>query len=148
MRVAFGCDHAGFPLREAVIQTIQKSGHEIVDFGIFTRERVDFPDYAEKVGHAIQEGQADRGILICGSGVGVCISANKMKNIYASICHDPYSAHQGVEHDNMNVLCLGGLIIGPELATELVHIFLSASYLNEGNYKRRFNKIQRLENGG
>jgi ribose 5-phosphate isomerase B len=148
MRVAFGCDHAGFSLREVVIKTIQKTGHEVIDFGIFTRERVDFPDYAEKVGRAIQEGRAARGILICGSGVGVCISANKMKNVYASICHDPYSAHQGVEHDNMNVLCLGGLIIGTELAAELVQIFLSSSYMDEGNYQRRFNKIKGLENSG
>jgi ribose 5-phosphate isomerase B len=107
----------------------------------------DYPDFAEKVGRAIQEGRAERGILVCGSGVGACVAVNKMRGIYAAICHDTYSAHQGVEHDNMNVLCLGGRIIGPELAKELITAFLSAKFWQETRFQRRFQKVQRLENG-
>jgi ribose 5-phosphate isomerase B len=146
MRIAIGCDHAGFILKSAVIEAIQIAGHEVVDMGPAIKERVDFPDYAERVGHAIQEGSADRGILICGSGVGMAIAANKMKGIYACLCHDIYSAHQGVEHDNMNVLCLGGLIIGVEVTKELVKAFLGAKHIAENeNYARRVGKIQTIE---
>jgi RpiB/LacA/LacB family sugar-phosphate isomerase len=108
-------------------------------------DKVDYPDYAQNVGEAILSGKAERGVVICGSGVGACIAANKMKGIYACVCHDTYSAHQGVEHDNMNVLCLGARIIGEELAAEIVKNFLSAEFLNSGNYLRRFEKIQKIE---
>ncbi len=146
MRVAVACDHGGFPLKEPIIKTIQCLGHETIDLGAFNEEKTDFPDYAQKAGEAILTGKADCAVLICGSGVGACIAANKMKGIYAGLCHDTYSAHQGVEHDNMNVLCLGARIIGVELAAEVVKNFLSAEFLNNGNYLRRFKKIQGIEN--
>ena len=112
MRVAIGTDHAGFSLKKSVMETVRLCGHEVLDLGIYEEEKADYPDYAQKVGEAIISGSADRGILLCGSGVGVCIAANKISGIYASVCHDTYSAHQGVEHDGMNVLCMGGRIIG------------------------------------
>ncbi len=146
MQIAIGSDHGGLPLKEAVLSTVRKLGHEVLDLGAFTNESVDYPDFAEKVGQAIVEQRADRGIVICGSGVGACIAANKIKGIYAAICHDTYSARQGVEHDNMNVLCLGGRVIGTELASELVRAFLSAKFLNTGNYLRRVEKVKALEN--
>ena len=145
MKIVVGCDHAGFPLKETVLHTINDLGHEAIDVGTFSLERVDFPDFAEKVGLTIQEGKAERGIAICGSGVGSCIAANKMTGIYASVCHDTYSAHQGVEHDNMNVLCLGARIIGVELAKEIVQAFLKAEYFNNGNYAKRVEKIKAIE---
>ncbi|HEX2698329.1 MAG TPA: ribose 5-phosphate isomerase B [Anaerolineales bacterium] len=151
MKVAVGFDHAGFPLRDVILDAVRAQGHESIDLGTFSAEPVDFPDYAEKVGRAIQSGQAERGILVCGSGVGACIAANKMKGVYASICHDTYSAAQGVRHDDMNVLCIGGRVVGPELAKSLVAAFLSARY--EGDDKggerlaRRVGKIHKMENG-
>ncbi len=152
MKVAVGFDHAGFPLKQTVLDSVRAAGHEPIDLGTFSADSVDFPDYAEKVGCAIQNGEAERGILVCGSGVGACIAANKMKGVYASICHDTYSAAQGVLHDDMNVLCLGGRVIGPELAKVLVPAFLSAEY--QGNEKggerlaRRVEKIHKLESTG
>ena len=128
MRVAVASDHVGFVMKKVVLEAVQKAGHDALDLGTFSQESVDYPDFAEKACRVIQSGQAERGILICGSGVGVCIAANKMKGIYASVCHDTFSAHQGVEHDEMNVLCLGGQIIGSELAKELVNAFLSAHF--------------------
>jgi RpiB/LacA/LacB family sugar-phosphate isomerase len=148
MRIAVSCDHAGYILKDTVIQAIVETGHEPLDLGPYTAERVDFPDSAELVGKAILDGKADRGILICGSGIGVCIAANKMKGIYASVCHDVYSAHQGVEHDNMNILCLGGQIIGVQVAKELVSAYLGAEFMDHGNYQRRFGKIQKIEEKG
>lgn len=148
MRIAVSCDHAGYILKDTVIQAIVETGHEPLDLGPYTAERVDFPDSAELVGKAILDGKADRGILICGSGIGVCIAANKMKGIYASVCHDVYSAHQGVEHDNMNILCLGGQIIGVQVAKELVRAYLGAEFMDHGNYQRRFGKIQKIEEKG
>jgi len=145
MRVAVGCDHAGYIIKEAVIKAIKDAGHEPIDFGTTNTEKVDYPDYAEKVGRAIINGQADRGIAICGSGVGVCITANKMKGIYAGLISDVYSAHQGVEHDEMNVMCLAGLVIGPVLAKELVTSFLKAKPLDIERYKRRVVKIKQIE---
>ena len=114
MKIAVGFDHAGFPLKQIVLEAVRAAGHEPIDFGTNSTESVDFPDFAEKVGRAIQNGEAARGILVCGSGIGACIAANKMKGVYASICHDTYSAAQGVMHDDMNVLCLGGRVIGPD----------------------------------
>ncbi len=152
MKIAVGFDHAGFPLKETVIQAVRDAGHEPIDLGTNSADPVDFPDFAEKVGRAIQNGEAERGILCCGSGVGACIAANKMKGIYASICHDTYSAAQGVLHDDMNVLCLGGRVIGPELVKVLVPAFVNAEY--QGNkaggerLARRVGKIHKIEDVG
>ena len=149
MKVAVGCDHAGFPLKDAVIESVKAAGHEEIDVGTYDTESVDFPDFTKKVGEKVQSGEAERGILICGSGIGACIAANKMKGIYASICHDTYSAAQGVMHDAMNVLCMGGRVIGPELVKVLVPAFLEAEY--EGDraggerLARRVGKIKKME---
>jgi ribose 5-phosphate isomerase B len=145
MRVAIGCDHAGFIIKEAVIKAVRDAGHDPIDLGTTNTERVDFPDYAEKVGKAIINGQADRGIAICGSGVGVCITVNKMKGIYGGLISNVYSAHQGVEHDAMNVMCLAGQVIGPALAQELVASFLNAKPWDEDRYKNRIKKIKQIE---
>jgi RpiB/LacA/LacB family sugar-phosphate isomerase len=145
MRVAIGTDHAGFSLKNSIIEAVRICGHEILDLGIYQEEKSDYPDYAQKVGEAIISGSAERGILACGSGVGVCIAANKITGIYASVCHDTYSAHQGVEHDGMNVLCLGGRIIGTELAMDIVKTFLSAKFIENDNYLRRVKKIKAIE---
>ena len=152
MRIAIGTDHAGFSLKEAVIKAVQLTGHEAIDLGTDSENSVDYPDYAEKVGKMIQTGEADRGIVLCGSGIGACIAANKMMGIYAGISHDVYSARQGVEHDGMNVLCLGGRIVEPEDAEALVTEFLDAEYIGdspgEERHKRRTGKIKRIEKGG
>jgi len=149
MKVAIACDHGGFPLKQTVIDVLLAAGHEPVDLGTDSMESVDYPDFAEKLGRVIQAGEAQRGILLCGSGVGANIAANKMKGIYAGICHETYSAHQGVEHDDMNVLCLGARIIGPEPAKEIVAAFLKARFLGndpgEERHARRVNKVRRLE---
>ena len=151
MKIAVGFDHAGFPLKETVLKAIETAGHEPIDMGTNSAEPVDFPDITEKVGRAVQSGEAERGILVCGSGIGACIAANKMKGVYASICHDTYSAAQGVVHDDMNVLCLGGRVIGPELAKALISAFLNARYLGNDSggerLARRVNKIHKMENG-
>ena len=148
MRVAVAVDHAGFPLKDEVICVVQDAGHEVIDLGTYSTEPVDYPDYAEKVGRAILDGQADRGILVCGSGIGACIAANKMKGIYAGLCHEVYTAHQGVEHDNMNVMCLGARIIGPALVPELVDAFLKAEFSTAERHRRRVEKVQKLEKQG
>ena len=149
MKIAVATDHAGYPIREIVLEAVRAAGHEILDLGTHSTDAVDYPDYAEKIGQAIQSGQADRGILLCGSGVGASIAANKMKGVYAAVCHDTYSAHQGVEHDDMNVLCLGGRIIGPELVRELVETFLKARFLGndpgQDRHRRRVGKVRRIE---
>ncbi len=151
MNIAVACDHAGFPLKTIVLATVLAEGHQPIDLGTNNTDPVDFPDYTEKLGQEIQKGKADRGILVCGSGIGACIAANKMKGIYASICHDTYSAAQGVMHDNMNVLCLGGRVIGPELAVALVRTFLSARYIGNDpggeRLAKRVRKIRKMENG-
>ena len=152
MKIAVGFDHAGFPLKQIVLEAVRLAGHDPIDLGTNGTEPVDFPDFTEKVGRAIQSGEAERGILVCGSGIGACIAANKMKGVYASICHDTYSAAQGVMHDNMNVLCLGGRVIGPELAKALIPAFLNARYLgNDAGGERlakRVAKIHKLEDVG
>ena len=149
MKVAVGCDHAGFPLKEFVIESVKGLGYEVLDVGTYSTDSVDFPDFTKKVGEKIQSGEAERGILICGSGIGACIAANKMKGIYASICHDTYSAAQGVMHDAMNVLCMGGRVIGPELVKVLVPAFLNAEYLGDKTggerLARRVEKIKKME---
>ena len=152
MRVAVASDHAGYPLKKYIIETVRDAGHEPIDLGTDNIVSVDYADFAEQVGLVIQNDQAERGILLCGSGVGVCIAANKMRGIYAAICHDTYSAHQGVEHDRMNVLCLGGRVIGPEVAVELVSSFLSARFVGndpgEERHARRVGKVKWLEDKG
>lgn len=149
MKVAVGFDHAGFPLKETVLDAVREAGHEPVDMGTNSAEPVDFPDIAEKVGRAVQNGEAERGILVCGSGVGACIAANKMKGVYASITHDTYSAAQGVKHDDMNLMCLGARVIGPELATSLIKAYLAARYVGEDpggeRLSRRVGKIRKME---
>ncbi len=146
MKIALGCDHAGFVLKNTVIQQVQKLGHEVLDMGTFSQERADYPDYADKVAQAVASHQADRGILICGSGVGVCIAANKTKGIRASICHDAYTAQQAVEHDALNVLCLGARIIGPAVAEDLVTRFLNARFSNGERHQKRLTKVANIEN--
>jgi ribose 5-phosphate isomerase B len=148
MRIAVGNDHGGFPLKAAVLAAIQSSGHETLDLGANSPDAVDYPDFAQAVGRAILEGRAERGIVICGSGVGASIAANKMRGIYAAVCHDTYSAHQGVEHDAMNVLCLGGRIIGVEVAQEIVRAFLGAQFSREERHLRRVEKMRRIETAG
>lgn len=145
MKVAVACDHGGFPLKEAVLETVRLAGHEAIDLGTNSSEPVDYPDYAEKVGRAIQHAEADRGILICGSGVGAAIAASKMRGIRAGVCHDTYSAHQSVEHDDVNVLALGARVIGPELTVELVRAFLGARFTGDDRHVRRVEKVLNLE---
>jgi ribose 5-phosphate isomerase B len=150
MKIAVACDHAGFPLKEMVMKTVRQNGHEAIDMGAERLEPGDdYPDFAVKVGTAIQTGQADRGILLCGSGVGACISANKLRGIFAGVCHDTYSARQGVEHDNMNVLCLGARVIGPGPAMEIITAFLSARFIGndpgQERHNRRVAKIRKLD---
>lgn len=148
MRIAVGADHAGFPLKDAVIDELGKLGVDALDLGGFDTTPSDFPDFAALVGRAIQSGDAERGILLCGSGVGVCIAANKLRGIRAALTHDTYSAHQGVEHDGMNVMCLGSRIIGEALARELVGAFVRAEFQHEERFQRRVNKIDQLEAEG
>jgi ribose 5-phosphate isomerase B len=149
VKIAVATDHAGFPMKEFVLNAVRAAGHEVLDLGSYSKDPVDYPDYAEKLGREIQSGEAERGILLCGSGVGACIAANKMRGVYAAICHDTYSAHQGVEHDAMNVLCLGGRIIGPELVSEIVLAFLSARFVGgdpgQERHQRRVQKVKKLE---
>lgn len=148
MKIAVACDHGGFPLKDTVIETVRAAGHEALDLGTFGPESVDYPDYARKVGRALQNGEAGRGILLCGSGVGAAVAANKMKGIRAGVCHDVYSAHQGVEHDDMNVLCMGARIIGPALVEELVRAFLGATFSGEERHVRRLGKVKAIEKSG
>lgn len=149
MKIAVACDHAGFPLKEAILTAVRAAGHSALDLGTRSPAPSDYPDFAEKVGRAILEGRAERGILLCGSGVGASIAANKMRGIYAAVCHDAYSAHQGVEHDDMNVLCLGARVIGPDLAKDLVAAFLAARFIGndpgQERHARRVAKVRKIE---
>jgi len=145
MRIVIAADHAGFWLKEEIVQVLGAEGVEIHDLGTHSSDPVDYPDFALAVGEAVTAGQADRGILICGSGVGVSVAANKIPGIRAGLCHDTYSAHQGVEHDNMNVLVLGSRVIGPDLAAELVKTFLSARFTGEERHGRRLRKVKEIE---
>jgi ribose 5-phosphate isomerase B len=146
MKLAIGADHAGFAMKESVRGYLEQLGHEVTDLGAYNAEPSDYPDFAEAVGRALMAGRAERGILICGSGVGVCVAANKMPGIRACMCHDHYSAHQGVEHDNMNVLVMGARIIGPETAFDLVAAFLDAKFQSQvERYVRRLNIVQAIE---
>jgi ribose 5-phosphate isomerase B len=145
MKVAIGADHAGFPLKGEVLELVRGLGHEAIDLGTDSTDPVDYPDIARAVGEAIQAGRAERGVLLCGSGVGAAIAATKMRGIRSGVCHDTYSAHQSVEHDDVNVLALGARIIGPALAVELVSAFLKASYSGEERHARRLRKVAELE---
>jgi RpiB/LacA/LacB family sugar-phosphate isomerase len=144
-RVALAADHAGFELKEKIAGYLEAKGFEVMDLGTHDQEPVDYPDFARAIGVVLQEEKAERGILVCGSGVGACVAANKMPHVRAGLCHDTYSAHQGVEHDDINVLCLGARIIGEELAKELVMAFLSARFTGEERHVRRLAKIREME---
>jgi len=146
MRIAIGADHAGYDLKQSIGSFLGKLEHEVIDLGTGSAGiPVDYPDFAEAVGLAIVEGRADRGIVVCGSGVGASVAANKIHGVRAGLCHDTYSAHQGVEHDDVNVLVLGSRVIGVELARELVQAFLRARFSNEERHKRRLGKVAALE---
>lgn len=145
MHIALGCDHGGFPLKARVVSVIVAADHTVVDCGTDSDCAVDYPDFARKVGEVIIAGRADRGILICGSGVGISVAANKIPGIRAGICHDCYSAHQGVEHDDMNVLCIGARIVGEAVAVELVQAFLGAQFTGEERHVRRLGKVLQIE---
>jgi ribose 5-phosphate isomerase B len=146
MKVAVAFDHRGVKLRDRLLAEVDELGHDVVDLGTDRPQpRIDYPDKAREIGVAIRAGEAERGVLVCGSGVGASVAANKLAGIRAAICHDAYSAHQGVEHDDMNVLCLGSEVIGPELAAELVRAFLNATFDGGERYVRRLQKIEEME---
>lgn len=145
MRIVLGSDHAGFELKKVLIPYVQELGHQTLDVGTHSTESVDYPDYAQAVGRALLDGRAEVGILLCGSGVGASVAANKLRGIRAGLCHDTYSAHQGVEHDAMNVIVLGARVIGPELAKELVRAFLGTTFSGEERHRRRLGKVQAIE---
>jgi ribose 5-phosphate isomerase B len=146
MKLSIGADHAGYEMKRELVEFVEKLGHSVHDVGTFQPEKPDdYPDYAILVAEDIRSGQAERGILVCGSGVGVSVAANKFKGIRAGLCHDHYSAHQGVEHDDMNVLVLGSRIIGPMLAQDVVEAFLKASFSGEERHVRRLNKVKGIE---
>ena len=147
MRIVVGADHRGYELKDALVASLRESGHEVLDVGTNGPDSVDYPDIALAVGEAIREGRAERGVLVCGSGVGAAIAACKLPGIRAAICHDTYSAHQGVEHDDMNVLSLGARVIGLELAREVVEAFVKARFSGEERYVRRLTKVEAMERG-
>lgn len=143
--MAVACDHAGFPLKARIIEELGKLGHQTTDLGTDSTDPVDYPDYSKAAADAVLAGLADRAILICGSGAGACVAANKFKGVRAATCHDPFSAHQSVEDDDVNVLCLGARIIGPELAVELVRRYMGATFSGAERHKRRLGKIAGFE---
>jgi ribose 5-phosphate isomerase B len=145
MHVAIGADHGGFPLKIVLLEHLKTLGHAVRDLGTYGSEPVDYPDYARAVANAIIDGRAERGILICGSGVGACVAANKFPDIRAAICHDTFSAHQGVEDDDMNVLCLGARILGAELAKDIVTTYLKATFSGAERHVRRLKKVAEIE---
>jgi ribose 5-phosphate isomerase B len=145
MKVAIAADHAGFALKQWLAGELKKDGHEFVDLGAHDETPSDYPDFARKLGNAVVAGEAVRGILVCGSGIGACVAANKIKGIRAGLAHDTYSGHQGVEHDDMNVLCLGARVIGPAPALEIAKAFLAAKFTNEERHARRLKKVLNIE---
>jgi ribose 5-phosphate isomerase B len=146
MKVALASDHAGYPLKQHLVDYLTKQGHEVVDLGVDTADvPSDYPDSAEVISLAVLDGRVERGLLLCGSGVGACIAANKIPGIYSAVCHDTYSAHQGVEHDRMNVMCIGARIVGTALAEELSDAYLRAQPSTEERHARRFGKVLNLE---
>lgn len=148
MKIALASDHAGYELKQKLLPFVNQLGHETVDLGTDSTASVDYPDFAERLGRAVQEGRAERGVLVCGSGVGAAVAANKLNGVRAGLCHDTYSAHQGVEHDDINVLALGARIIGVELAKELVQAFLAAEFSGAERHRRRLAKVEALERSG
>lgn len=145
MKIALGADHGGFELKRSLASHLQKKGHRLVDFGTDSADAVDYPDYAERVAVAVAGREADRGIMICGSGVGAAIAANKVPGARAALCHDTFSAHQGVEDDDANVLCLGARVVGPALAADIVDVWLAAKFSNAERHRRRLEKVIGLE---
>jgi ribose 5-phosphate isomerase B len=145
MRLVVGGDHAGFPLKGPVVETLRSWGHEVTDVGTDSTDPVDFPDIAELVCEAVRTGDAERGIMVCGTGVGAAIAANKFRGIRAALCHDVYSAHQSVEHDDVNVLCIGAQIVGDKLAFDLLRAFLEAEHSPDEEFRRRVAKLAELE---
>jgi ribose 5-phosphate isomerase B len=145
MRVVLGADHRGYELKDFLAAHLRSRGHEVIDVGTSNGDSVDYPDLTVAACTEIQEARADRGIIVCGSGVGACIAANKLPGIRAGLTHDTYSAHQGVEHDDMNVICIGSRVIGEELAVEIVEAFLGAQFVPEERYVRRLKKVMELE---
>jgi ribose 5-phosphate isomerase B len=145
MRVVIGSDHAGFQLKNAMGDLLRSMGNDVLDVGAFNENPSDYPDFADAVGRAVLDGKAERGVLVCGSGVGASVAANKLPGIRAGMCHDTYSAHQGVEHDNINVLVLGSRVIGVALAQDLVRAFMAAKFSNEERHVRRLGKVKALE---
>lgn len=144
-RVAVGSDHAGYRYKQILAEHLRDSGHEVIDLGTDGPQSVDYPDYARAVAEAVARGEADRGLLVCGSAVGVCIVANKVPGIRAGVCHETYSARQAVEHDDMNVLCLGERVIGIEVAREVTDGFMAARFSDEGRHRRRLDKLLAVE---
>jgi ribose 5-phosphate isomerase B len=147
MRVAIAADHAGFELKQHLAGWLRQNGHDVIDLGTTSTEPVDYPDYAAAVGHAVVDGRAERGIVVCGSGVGASVAANKLPGVRAGLCHDTYSAAQGVEHDDINVLCLGSEVVGPALTVDLMRAFLHARFDGGEPYTTRLHKIEELEKG-
>ncbi len=147
MRVVVGADHRGFEMKDALGAALLDDGHDVIDVGTNGGEPVDYPDIAVKLGAAIRDGSAERGVFVCGSGVGACIAANKLRGVRAGLTHDTYSAHQGVEHDDMNVVCLGSRVIGDALALEIVRAFLGATFVSNERYERRLRKVNALDQG-
>ena len=145
MRIAIGCDHAGFPLKAAAVEELRRLGHEVVDKGTDSEKAVDYPDYAQAVGEAVMRRDVDRGLLLCGSGVGASVAANKIPGVRAAVCHDTFSSRQGVEDDDMNVLCLGARIIGQGLALEVIRAWDGAVFSNAERHARRLNKVKAIE---
>lgn len=145
MVIAFACDHGGFPLKERILATLRAQGATVLDLGTNSSAPVDYPDYAAALGQAVLDGRAERGVLVCGSGVGACVAVNKLPGIRAGLCHDCFSARQGVEDDDCNVLCLGARVIGSELASDLVTIWLRARFSGAERHRRRLEKVRRLE---
>jgi RpiB/LacA/LacB family sugar-phosphate isomerase len=143
--IVLGADHAGFALKQELLGLLRDEGHDVLDVGTHSADPVDYPDVAEAVAAAVRDGRAGRGVLVCGSGVGASVAANKIPGIRAAVCHDSYSAHQGVEHDDMNVLVLGGRVVGPALARELARAFVSARFSGEERHLRRLEKVQAIE---
>ncbi|HYZ91961.1 MAG TPA: ribose 5-phosphate isomerase B [Actinomycetota bacterium] len=148
MRVAVGVDHRGFLIKEDLVALLKEGGHDVVDLGTSSTESVDYPDVSKAVGEAVRNGDADRGVIVCGSGAGAVIAANKLKGIRCALAHDTYTAHQSVEHDDANVLALGSGIVGIEVIREVVKAFLGAQFLGAERYQRRLDKIQKLERDG
>ena len=145
MKIAIGGDHAGFELKEGMRGLVESLGHEVEDMGACSTEPSDYPDFARLVGEAVREGRVDRGILVCGSGAGVTVAVNKIRGVRATLAHDVYTAHQGVEHDDVNVITMGARIIGPAIATEVVKAFLGAKFSGEERHVRRLNKVLAIE---